>query len=422
MILAIDLGSTSFKSAILNEKGREIAFHKALLSYTYGSNGEIELTPQEVDRALADAVHGVESQFGFEPLRAVAIASQAQTYTVMRNGQAATPFISWQDARAVEGARAVASSLSGFAEHTSFHDVLPQLLVSKVQQLQAQDKTYVGSDGTVVHLPSYVAWRLTGMLATDRNLAAMSGLYSLEMQDWWGDALSICGLSDGNVTPLIPIGESVGMTNGSLGLPTGIPVILGGNDQTAGAYGADLHAEEGSILITLGTAQVAYEVSRTPAVAAEGLIRGEYPGSRYYRLVADDCGGSLLNWAQSLFFGSEDDTAFFEAAAKAEPGCRGLRFNAELPAGRGSWSGMGMHHGRPEFCRSILECLCERMAELLGVLVGDWDGRRILVAGGGSRYPLWLDLLEDRLEASLEPTEASPLTGAAMMARDYLRG
>ena len=273
-------------------------------------------------------------------------------------------------------------------------------------------------------LPTYITRLWSGESVMDTNLAAMSGLYSLPLQGWWPDALRACGLNERQMPRLIPVGEIATLTTSAakrFGLPAGVPIVLAGNDQTAGGYAARLETGK-SLLITLGTAQAVYACcARMPRPRA-GTIRGSYPDGKFYRMASDSCGGNVVNWAQTIIAGCDDDARFFREAAGAPQGCHGLAFDSALNTGNGRWQSLALHHTPADLARSVLESLSQRTADLVRRLGLTLQGRRLLVAGGGGRQPLWRQMVADALGAKLDVTEARPLLGAARMAARHLPG
>ena len=405
------------------------------VEHCYASGGRVELAVQEVSGGLERAVREAVEKSGVAPseMRGVAVASQAQTFAVFGpDGRAKTRFISWQDTRARATSEELARrrEMADFAEHCSFGALVPGLQVCLIAHILQTHPRLISMRDSVLCLPTYLVRQLIGEGRIDDNLAAMSGLFSLSRNDWWSEALSLCGLTRDRLPEVVPIGAVAGETGavaapggegaGRFGLPQGIPVILAGNDQTAGAYGAGIH-EEDALLITLGTAQVAYvSLSEMPAPSLD-TIRGPYPGGRFYKMAADSCGGNVVNWACGLLTGGDDFDAFFSLAAQAPPGCDGLRFAAELPSGRGRWENIGLEHTAAHFARSVLESLVERIAALVQSLNVDLRGRRVLAAGGGSRQREWMQILSGKIGAEITTVDADPLLGAARMARDSLR-
>lgn len=420
-VLAIDLGSTRFKVAVFDRRLRRLRQGAAPVEHQFGPGGTVELRGDAVIRALASALAGASVPDAAPRIRAVVITSQAQTFSILdAAGTPRIPFISWQDSRSEAACAALGknAALRDFRDHSSFSTIAPGLQIGHVRHLQDAYPGLIQSSDRVVLLPSYVAWMLTGIWAEDTNLAAMSGLFSLQGNDWWPAALHAIGITRDQLPSLVSPGAAAAVTaRGALrfGIPAGVPVVMAGNDQTAGAYGAALETD-GGVLLTLGTALVAYAVSPGLAAAEPGLIRGTYPGGRYYRMAADSCGGGIITWARSVLAGCHDDAAFMALAAEAQPGCKGLRFEAGLHETRGLWSQIGLQHGPGDFARSILEHLCERMALLLKIVENGPQRKALKVAGGGSEFALWRGILEQTLGRPLEKTSASPLEGAARMA------
>jgi sugar (pentulose or hexulose) kinase len=258
----------------------------------------------------------------------------------------------------------------------------------------------------------------------DANLAAMSGLYSLAMGRWWPAALRLCGLHEGQMPQLCPIGAVAGHTGAgaaAFGLPAGIPVVSAGNDQTAGAHAAKLSENHG-LLITLGTAQTAYVCATKRPPSHPALIRGPFPQGGHYRMAADGYGGNLINWAGTVLAGCGTAEAFFRQAACAPPGCQGLRLELSEAPRQPSWRNIGFHHTPADFARSVLECLAQRVAGMLRDLGVEAARTKTLAAGGGSASPLWVQILSETLGAKVTVTQAQPFLGAARMASTAGRG
>lgn len=411
MILAIDLGSTSFKAAVFDAKLQETGFGAHRLQHRFEAGGRVEFDVAVVEAAVRGALRTAVARN--HEIEAVAITSQAQTFTMLdEHGAAQGPFISWQDCRATAACEALRRKLPDFGAHTSFGTLVPCHQLCQIRHLRPSRRL------RPVALPSYVLMLLTGATVTDANLAAMSGLYSLPLKGWWPEALQACGLCEQQLPAVIPIGETAALTTSAarrFGLKAGIPVILAGNDQTAGGYAARLDEKE-SLLITMGTAQVAYACYRRMPPPREGTIRGPYPGGLSYRMAADSCGGSVINWAEALLAGCADDDTFFGEAATSPRGCHGLVFEAGLDAGQGAWTNLGFHHTRADLARSVLESLSLRMGGLVDRLGVSLKGRPVLAAGGGSLRPLWRSMVSEILGSRISPTLANPLTGAARMA------
>ena len=92
-------------------------------------------------------------------------------------------------------------------------------------------------------------------------------------------------------------------------------------------------------------------------------------------------------------------------------------FEPHLDAARGAWRNVGLHHAPSDFARSMLEALTAQFAATIRKTGIAPATAPLLVAGGGSRQPFWVDLMARTLGRPLRVTRASPLQGAARMAR-----
>ncbi len=424
MILAVDCGSTSFKAAVVDRRLKVLGAGSVHLDYHYAGGGQVELDVDGVSVAFRKTVAAALRAAGMNAtvLQTVAITSQAQTFTVLdRRGRAKMRFISWQDQRA-GAALQKPESFADFGVHSSFGAPLAALQVFQILHLQRTRPGFIRHGDLILKLPADLVRRLTGEPVLDDNLAAMSGLYSLALRDWWPAALEACRIGRAQLPRLIPVGGVAGPTTAvarDLGLPPGIPVVLAGNDQTAGAYGAQLDRNN-AILLTLGTAHVGYVCLRRMPAPGAALVRGPYPGGRAYRLAVDGCGGNIINWAQTVLAGCGNDARFFAEAAKSVPGSHGLVFEPGLDSGAGVWRDIGLHHRPADFARSVIEALSRRLAALVKTLGVNPRRRQILAAGGGSRSGLFVRTVSEMLGAPVQITTASPLLGAARMAAERI--
>ena len=84
------------------------------------------------------------------------------------------------------------------------------------------------------------------------------------------------------------------------------------------------------LLIGLGTAQVVYATFAQMPATVPGLLRGPYPGGRFYRLGADDWGSGTVSWACRTISGLADVKDFDRAVSVAPEDCHGVRFVADI--------------------------------------------------------------------------------------------
>lgn len=423
MILAIDCGSTNHKVALFDAQLRRLAECAKPLTYTVRGIERVEFEPKRLWDDTVQLIRQACASARVSPrkIQTIAIASQAQTFTLLDAAEEPLlPFLSWADKRAWEESVELKEQLGrSFHRHCSFPSPLPQLQLCKLLWL-GRNLSALPPRFKVVSLPSFLALRLAGLHLSDSNSAAMNGLYSLELNDWWPAAMTACSLEREHCGEVVKVGTAVAAHRHccELDFSSELRIVLAGNDQTAGAYANNLRS--GELVLTLGTALVAYRFAgtRSGPFSPSGCW-GPYPGGGFYELLACDEGCAALDWAVAQMTPGRE-TEFFRAAAIAQPAAALFdpkrRYTAE------AWSGQT---DIPARARAVLEAICFSFREMLensGAFY-ETQGHAISqpvplsVIGGGSASALWLQMLANVLNRPLRRGQGDNLLGSAMLPR-----
>ena len=415
MYLCIDLGTTSFKSAVFDNNITLLGTASYFLKFL-SADIKSEISAIEVMNAFKKIISEALSSACITPekITGIGITSQAQTFAIVRENSFRTPFITWLDKRAVETCDKISMDLifKDFSEHASFEKLYPNSQLCIVKHISKS----IYDDSEILPLPSYLIKLLSGKNITDNNIAAMSGFYSIPERKWRKKLLEYCGLSEKQMPRIFNVGENVALTSResseNFGLPGGIPVFSCGNDQTAGAYGADLH-NGNKLLITLGTAQVAYTCSDKIPAPSEGCFTGPYPNGKYYKAAVDSYGGAMINMAMNAMPELKDFPTFFDFAEKGRKNGVKVPVMLDEKTNRILWLG----NISPEECAySVLDLITERMGALVGKL--NCCKNEILCAGGGRVNKAWIDLLVHKLNQKIKVINSDPLSGIAQIISD----
>jgi sugar (pentulose or hexulose) kinase len=417
MLLSIDCGSTNHKVALFDDALARRAACAVPVRYTVRDGERVEFDPEWIWDTTMSLIRQTcaEARIQSEEISTIALASQAQTFTLLdSSGTARLPFISWADKRAMHESQELASQWrDSFAMHCSFPSPIAQLQVSKLAWLRRHQPNLLPPETKIVSLPSFLAQRLGGLHVMDVNLAGMSGLCSCRTSDWWLEGLKACGLDRHQMGELVAIGTSVNHREKcpDMRFSPALRVVFSGNDQTAGAYA--ITCRSGRLVLTLGTALVVYRYAgETPGPFRSTSCWGPYPGGGFYEMAACDEGCAALDWAvEQLAPGNE--TGFFKHAASAPPG-EMLFFPQKMRTAE-AWRGNG---GMASQARAVLDGICFRARQMLEEdLQVKADGAPIDVIGGGSGSDLWLEILAAILNRPVIRGKGDILLGAAMIAR-----
>ncbi len=397
MIIAFDIGTTVLKAALLTEDGkfRGLTSRSMSLCDTVES-GCYEAESREWIEAFGSAVKELLQIPGAESLRAVVISGNGPTLVpVASDGTFLEPVMSWMDRRGTEQSRKI-GSVQDFVIDPTFYLPKAMWIADNLPEVYKQTKYFLSC-------PEAMAFWLTGEAVT-----ILPGL-KFEKYFWSDTLLEAVGMDKTKFPGFVKPGHITGKISRSgaveSGLPEGLPVVSAGPD---------------FVVTQLGTAAVYPGRACDRAGTSEGinLCTEKYvedPRLMGYGHVVEpwfnisgiiSTSGKAFEWAKQQYGDFDDDyESLLKAAKTASPGADGLIFLPYLageraphwdPSARGAFIGLGLHHGRAEMIRAVLESIGFAMRDVIDVMAEN-DGRvdELRITGGPSKSPLWNQIKAD---------------------------
>jgi xylulokinase len=271
---------------------------------------------------------------------------------------------------------------------------------------------------------------LTGEAATDPSDASATLLYDLQADGWASDIIAALGLRQELFPPVLPSSAPAGLLSAqaaaALGLPPGLPIATGAADTAAAALGSGLLLP-GPIQLTLGTGAQLIQLCSKPTgdpTLRTHLYRAA-DGEHWYRMAAVQNAGLALDWVRRALGATWDE--LYPSADMLSPGTDGLLFLPYLTPERfmkdqhgGAFLGLRVDHGREHLLHAALEGVAFGIRAALEMLPGAEaasTGLVLRLAGGGSVYPSWRQMLADVLGSELLVADAPDTSarGAALL-------
>ena len=388
MILAVDIGTSFFKSALWDFDGTRRAFAAVPLAMSRTDGLRHEAEPGQWPRAFADCCARLGDLSAVE---AAVISGNGPSLTpalgepvLAASGPElpAAPSRLWLDRRAVEAAAEVSAVMGDFVDGGFF---LPKALAVKNDEPALYERTrfFLGC-------PEYLACALTGEART---------VFPSEGFDRWfwnPDILARLGLDAAKFPPFISPGETFGTMlpaiAGRFGFARNLPVIAGGPDFFVSILGSGA-VSPGRACDRSGTSE-GINLCAENRVTDRRLMSYGHPVRPFWNLSGIiSTTGKAIEWGRDLL-GLADFGEFFALAASAAPGSGGLVFLPYLagerapiwdPAARGVLRGLSLSSDRASFARSVLEGICFAIRDVIavmeesGAMVGE-----IRVSGGAA--------------------------------------
>lgn len=431
LYLGLDLGGTSAKAAAFDRAGRARGFGRAVYAPAAPAAGWAEAPIEAIHAAAQAAVRSALRGSG-GAVRAMTVSSQGQTFAALDEADRPLyPAIMWYDSRAAAQAEQLTALFA--ARRVGIEGVAPIATVAKIMWLKEHFPERLRRARRYLLLPDYFAYHLAGRAMVDDNTAGSTGLYLEKNADFSAAALAACGIARGQMSEVAPPGTPVGLIlpdrAADWGLSPETLLVVGTNDQYAGALGAG-NCRPGIVTVTFGTCLALLTLARGPSgLLPPGIFDGKFPlPDLRYRLAFAKTAGVLLDWFRRELGGHLTFNELNAAAQAVPPGSRGLtvcpHFDGRIsPAPDGAMRGAVLHltlrHTRGDVYRALLEALAFCLRENLELFSRHGLPAEIVrVIGGGAGNDFWMQMQADISERDIErpaSTEAAAL-GAAMLA------
>lgn len=433
-ILAIDIGTTGAKAALVAADGQVIASGYSGYPTHTPANHWVEQIPADWWDATCQALAQLWTTRGVErsTIAAVALSGQMQDMILLGDDGALGPAILYSDSRAqIEAQTIVAQINEAELVRITGNDQGASGLLAKWRWVQNHEPTRLAACRTILlGAHSYIGWRLSGVASCDYTTASTTGLLDLAGNTWATALLAQLALPTAKLPTLLPADASIGVVTAraanATGLPVGLPVYTGAGDLAATTVGVGA-GEPGRLYCYLGTSGwIATSLLHATPNPQGGIFTLRHPDpARFIQVAPMLTAGGNLDWVRTQVAGVDDYAQINDLAAMAPVGSHGVIYLPYLagerspfsdPNARACYIGISGRTERSDLVRAVMEGTGFAYRSLLEALTS--DAEVLYVVGGGARSAVWMQILADILGCSVavvaQPTNAAA-RGAAII-------
>jgi sugar (pentulose or hexulose) kinase len=438
LVLGIDCSTTASKAVAWNRDGVAVVEGRAPLSLITPQPGWGEQDARQWWEATVNATAEVTKRVNSQRIGAICVTHQRETFVPvdsagdpLRNG------ILWLDERSRTQLAALDRQFGGDALHSltgrppSMTQSLPKLV-----WLTEHEPDVIRKARHIVDVHAFLVHRLTGNWITSLASADPMGIVDMQRGAWASNLIAEIGLREEQFVAIAPPGTVIGAVTADAaaqtGLRSGTPVIAGAGDGQSASLGAGITGP-GRAFVNLGTAVAGGALSdRYVTDRAFRTCVGPIPGTFVLESVLRG-GTATVSWFMDHFADSQGDGDIFETyereAATLRPGADGLvlvpYWNTVMnpywdPAATGLVIGWTTAHRRHHLYRAILDGIAfEHRLAMEGIAAStEIPLTEHVILGGGSRSPLWRQIIADVLGARVLRARSADATnlGAAVLA------
>jgi gluconokinase len=414
-VLALDLGTSSARARLCDERGRDVAGAEAQVHYseTRGHSGRLgEFDPDELVEVVREAVDEARRESG--PIDAVATSCFWHSLlAVDGRGRPLTAVSTWRDTRAAGDADELAARLDGADVHRRTGCPLhPSFWPARLLRLRREEPDVFRSAARFLSFPDYLLQRLAGEARASLSMVSATGLWRVE-GGWDEELLAELGIE-----------------------PQRLPEVsdepAGGDVPWFAAWGDGACANVGAGCVTRDRAALTVGTSAAYRIVYEGDGVEPRPGLFLFRVderrvveggsLSD--GGNLWDWLERTL--ADVDA---EGLADEPADGHGLTFLALLGGERspgwdgrvrGAVAGLSYHTGPRELVHAALEGVACRVADVADLVP---EVHEVVVTGAAlHKNRDWLQIVADVLGRPLRVSGVAEASarGAAVLALEHL--
>jgi sugar (pentulose or hexulose) kinase len=440
LLLSLDLGSTHFKAGLFTEDGRveKSASRKMILQQDPQRSSYFD--PDQLWDAVVEVIRDIRAGIDPKRIAAIGITSMAETGLLLEDqtGEPRTPLIPWFDPVSTDQAAWLGKNGDPF-ERFKASGMRPNFKCSlaKLLWLRSEDPKLLEA-ATWLSTADLVAYKLSGVMATDYSLAGRTYAFNIQSNLWEADWLHSLDFKTQLFPPAVPSGQPIGNLTSEAALLTdllqGTPIAICGHDHVCAAF-AILGNESGRVFDSMGTAEALLGVLDKESIGAteyeSGLVFGRHvSGNNFYWMGGMSASGGSLEWVRNILGDPALTYTQVETIlGEAPPGPTGILYLPYLSGSgsphtdihaRGAFVGLKANHQRAELIKAVLEgtsyeaeFIRQAAEDFLGVEIG-----AIAASGGGTRIGDWMQIKADVFGCPVEVSAASEATllGAALIA------
>ena len=448
LILGIDVGTTSLKSAVFTYAGKQLASATIEYSLLTPKVGYVEAPCSIYMDSIKKSLESLKNNKNINTREIKVVGFSVQGETLCFLDEAGNPLrnaIVWMDNRAVSQAEGMREKFGNdlcykITGQISFEPCWP---APKIQWVKENEPQIFAKTKHILLLEDYILYLLTGKFVAEGSLLTSTLYWNITTKKYWQEMLDFIGINEQLLPQIMESGQLVGTIMPEMAeyleISPEAAISTGCLDQAAGAIGVGniypgIFSENigAALAICVPTKILTYDPHRQMPVHYFAI-----PDT--YMMHTLTTGGMCLRWFRDAFAQAEINmeketgcdaySLMDQMAEKIPPGSDGLITLPHLQGSmapdmnsnaKGVFYGITLKHTRAHFIRSIMESLgyiiCRNIEAInqMGLQID-----QIRSMGGGSKSDTWNQIKADITGKELYLTQSSQdvaCLGAAILA------
>lgn len=445
VILAIDIGTSSVKVAIINLRGKLVKTFQTSYPTHYLKPNILEQNPEDWWDAVKSGIYQIlkEQQtsniFKYSIIGIACCGHSPTLVCIDKQGKILRPAIIWQDSRAFKEVKYIQEKIKKEIYSSIMNSPLtPSSRIAKLLWLKNNEPNTMKKIYTILEPKDYLNFKLTGEYKT--SLLSGRDFVDVKTGKVHSKFLNIFGIPESIIPKAVFSHCIIGTTSKSLeeqsGLPKGIPVIAGEMDSITSIIGTGITKKDMGYNISGTSEIIGISIDQHVNLSeTKKLSYFNYPFYNNLQIIfeATQTSGKSIDWYIKNIIGSDKNQNRMILKNNKDvftkinplvflPYLEGERSPIWDSSARGIFFGLNSQHSKFDLYRAILEgigfSLLQNSEILRSISNKDNIPNSLRVSGGGAKNNYLNQVKADILGKEVIKTKfcESGLLGGAILA------
>ena len=426
--IGLDVGTSGVKAMLVSE---DEIIDVITLDYpiSFPQESYAEQNPENwLDRCL-QAIERLGAQIAPDTVDAISFSGQMHGLVMLdKNDNVIRPAILWNDGRSVKEVDYLNNTVSEeYLVSKTGNIAFAGFTAPKVLWVYNNEPENFARAVKICLPKDYVAYKLSGVFATDTSDASGTLYFDTEKRDWSDDMLELIHINRGMLPRVFESSETIGKIKEEYtslpGISSDTLIVIGAGDNAASAIGTGT-VNNGACNISLGTSGTVFvctdEYSQPASHAIHSFCSAN--GKYHYLACTLTAASSQKWWIEDILKGGYDNGSeiyFGKSKVMFLPYLMGERSPVNDTQVRGMFTNLSMNTQRDEMTAAVLEGVAFSLRENIDIIRK--TGVEITesgICGGGTKNRFWLKLTATILGINLiiPENEHGGVLGACILA------
>ncbi len=427
--IGIDVGTSCVKAMLISDT--EILDTVSVeYPFYYLQDGLSEQNPKDWLNASLSAIEYLVKKSDPKNVDAISFSGQMHGLVALdENDEVIRRAILWNDGRSAGETEYLNKEIGkDFLLDNTGNISFSGFTAPKILWMQKNEKENFRRIKKICLPKDYVAYKLSGVFATDTSDAAGTLYFDVEKRCWSNEMLKLLNVSSDMLPKVFESSDTVGFLKEEFakkfGMRSDVKIVIGAGDNAASAIGTGT-VHDGDCNISLGTSGTVfvltdkYRCDRKNAIHTFCSANGKY----HYLACILSAASCQKWWIEDILNSSYDFEPLRKYEGKSKvmflPYLTGERSPINDSEIRGAFLGLSADTTKEEMTVAVLEGVSFALRQNIDIIRSlGVDIKRSKVCGGGAKNRLWLNILSDVLNVELQIPihEHGGVLGAAMLA------